>query len=290
VEQQRYERLHLPARHGAAQLPEIRILDLRRDKPERQRFLAPPLVAALGETLQAGEQAMLFLNRRGYAPLTLCRSCGFRLQCPNCTAWLVEHRFHGRLQCHHCGHSEPLPPLCPNCGDAASFAACGPGVERLAEEVAARFPAARLAVMASDTLTGPRAAAELVESVAGHLIDILIGTQVVAKGHHFPLLTLVGVVDADLGLSGGDLRAAERTFQLLHQVSGRAGRADLAGLVLIQTYDPSRPVMQALKAGDRDRFYALESDERRIAGMPPFGRLAAVILSGGDPDEVDRLG
>src|SRR6185312_6485292 len=287
VEQQRYERLHLPARHGAAQLPEIRILDLRRDKPERQRFLAPPLVAALGETLQAGEQAMLFLNRRGYAPLTLCRSCGFRLQCPNCTAWLVEHRFHGRLQCHHCGHSEPLPPLCPNCGDAASFAACGPGVERLAEEVAARFPAARLAVMASDTLTGPRAAAELVESVAGHLIDILIGTQVVAKGHHFPLLTLVGVVDADLGLSGGDLRAAERTFQLLHQVAGRAGRAERPGVVYLQTYMPEHPVIRALVADDRDRFLAAEAEARQRQGWPPFGRLAALILSAPDEESAE---
>ena len=289
VEQHRYERLHLPARHGAAVLPEIRLLDLRRHKPERQRFLAPPLVAALGETLAAGEQAMLFLNRRGYAPLTLCRSCGFRLQCPNCTAWLVEHRFHGRLQCHHCGHGEPLPPLCPNCGAAASFAACGPGVERLAEEVTLRFPKARLAVMASDTLIGPRAAAELVESVASHAIDVLIGTQVVAKGHHFPLLTLVGVVDADLGLSGGDLRAAERTFQLLHQVAGRAGRAERPGVVYLQTFMPEHPVMRALVADDRDRFLAAEAEARRGQGWPPFGRLAALIISAPDDDSADRV-
>jgi len=289
VEQHRYERLHLPARHGAAMLPEIRLLDLRRHKPERQRFLAPPLVHALGETLAAGEQAMLFLNRRGYAPLTLCRSCGFRLQCPNCTAWLVEHRFHGRLQCHHCGHGEPLPPLCPNCGAAASFAACGPGVERLAEEVTLRFPKARLAVMASDTLIGPRAAAELVESVASHAIDVLIGTQVVAKGHHFPLLTLVGVVDADLGLSGGDLRAAERTFQLLHQVAGRAGRAERPGVVYLQTYMPEHPVMRALVAHDRDRFLATEAEARRAQGWPPFGRLAALIIAAPDDEAADRV-
>jgi primosomal protein N' (replication factor Y) (superfamily II helicase) len=289
VEQHRYERLHLPARHGAAVLPDIRLLDLCRHKPERQRFLAPPLVEALGETLAAGEQAMLFLNRRGYAPLTLCRSCGFRLQCPNCTAWLVEHRFHGRLQCHHCGHGEPLPPLCPNCGAAASFAACGPGVERLAEEVTLRFPKARLAVMASDTLIGPRAAAELVESVASHAIDVLIGTQVVAKGHHFPLLTLVGVVDADLGLSGGDLRAAERTFQLLHQVAGRAGRAERPGVVYLQTYMPEHPVMRALVADDRDRFLAAEAEARRAQGWPPFGRLAALIIAAPDDESADRV-
>jgi primosomal protein N' (replication factor Y) len=287
VEQHRYQRLHLPARHGAAGLPEIRVIDMRRAKPERQRFLAPPLIAALTETLAAGEQAMLFLNRRGYAPLTLCRSCGFRLQCPNCTAWLVEHRFHGRLQCHHCGHTEPLPPLCPSCGDAASFAACGPGVERLAEEMALRFPKARLAVMASDTLIGPRAAAELVEAVASHAIDVLIGTQVVAKGHHFPLLTLVGVVDADLGLNGGDLRAAERTFQLLHQVAGRAGRAERPGIVYLQTYMPEHPVMRALIADDRDRFLAVEAEARRAQGWPPFGRLAALIISAPDDDSAD---
>jgi primosomal protein N' (replication factor Y) (superfamily II helicase) len=287
VEQHRYDRLHLPARHGAAQLPELRVVDLRRAKPERQRFLAPPLVAALTETLAAREQAMLFLNRRGYAPLTLCRSCGFRLQCPNCTAWLVEHRFHGRLQCHHCGHGEPLPPLCPNCGEAASFAACGPGVERLAEETALRFPTARVAVMASDTLIGPRAAAELVDSVVRHEIDVLIGTQVVAKGHHFPLLTLVGVVDADLGLSGGDLRAAERTFQLLHQVAGRAGRAERPGVVFLQTYMPEHPVMRALVSDDRDRFLDAEAEARRAQGWPPFGRLAALIISAPDDESAD---
>jgi primosomal protein N' (replication factor Y) len=287
VEQHRYQRLHLPARHGAARLPEIRVVDMRRARPERQRFLSPPLVSALGETLAAGEQAMLFLNRRGYAPLTLCRACGFRLQCPNCTAWLVEHRFHGRLQCHHCGHGEPLPPLCPKCGEAGTFAACGPGVERLAEEMAARFPEARLAVMASDTLIGPRAAAELVQQVADHAIDVLIGTQVVAKGHHFPLLTLVGVVDADLGLAGGDLRAAERTFQLLHQVAGRAGRAERPGEVFLQTYMPEHPVMRALVADDRDRFLAAEAEARRDHGWPPYGRLAALIISGPDDESAD---
>ena len=256
---------------------------MRKARPERQRFLSPPLVAALGETLAAGEQAMLFLNRRGYAPLTLCRHCGHRLECPNCTAWLVEHRFLGTLQCHHCGHAERVPPLCPSCGTAGSFAACGPGVERLSEEVAARFPAARLAVMASDTLTGPRAIETLMTSIETHQIDVLIGTQVVAKGHHFPLLTLVGVVDADLGLSGGDLRAAERTFQLLHQVAGRAGRADRPGVVYLQTFMPEHPVMRALVSDDRDRFVAAEAAARRAAGLPPFGRLAALIIAA--PDE-----
>ena len=287
VEQGRYRRLHLPARFGAARLPELRVIDMRRNPPERQRFLSPPLVAALAETLEAREQAMLFLNRRGYAPLTLCRACGHRLECPNCTAWLVEHRLLGQLQCHHCGHAEPLPALCPQCGEAKSFVPCGPGIERLSEEMAARFPGARLGVMASDTLTGPRAAEELIRAVEAHEIDVLIGTQVVAKGHHFPLLTLVGVVDADLGLEGGDLRAAERTFQLLHQVAGRAGRAERPGIVYLQTWMPEHGVIAALLHDDRDRFFALEAEQRKAHGMPPFGRLAAVILSAPDDGAAD---
>jgi primosomal protein N' (replication factor Y) (superfamily II helicase) len=290
VEQGRYRRLHLPSRYGAAQLPEIRVVDMRRNQPERQRFLSPPLVTALAETLEAGEQAMLFLNRRGYAPLTLCRTCGHRLECPNCTAWLVEHRLLGQLQCHHCGHAEALPVLCPNCGEAKTFVPCGPGIERLSEEVAFRFPTARLGVMASDTLTGPRAAEMLIRAVEAHEIDVLIGTQVVAKGHHFPLLTLVGVVDADLGLEGGDLRAAERTFQLLHQVAGRAGRAERPGIVYIQTWMPDHGVMAALLADDRDRFLALEADSRKSHGMPPFGRLAALVISAPDDESADFTG
>ncbi|MCC7276051.1 MAG: primosomal protein N' [Alphaproteobacteria bacterium] len=288
VETGRYAAVRLPDRHGGATMPEIRVVDLRRDRPERQRWLSPPLVTAIGETLAAGEQTLLFLNRRGYAPLTLCRACGHRLECPSCTAWLVEHRLAGRLQCHHCGYSTALPRNCPACGEEDTLAACGPGVERLAEEAAARFPAARIALVASDTLTGPRAIDALVEQVARHEVDLLIGTQVVAKGHHFPLLTLVGVVDADLGLHGGDLRATERTFQLLHQVSGRAGRADRPGVVLLQTLDPAHPVMRALAAGDRDGFLAAEADGRRRAGMPPFTRLAALILSGPKATDVDR--
>jgi len=283
----RYRRLQLAARHGGALLPEIAAIDLRRHKPPRLRWLSPPLLKALTETLEGGEQAMLFLNRRGYAPLTLCRACGHRMQCPNCQAWLVEHRLVRRLQCHHCGHATPLPRTCPSCGAADEMAACGPGVERLNEEVAALFPEARVAVMASDTITGPRAAAEFVQAVAEHKIDIVIGTQIVAKGHHFPMLTLVGVVDGDLGLDGGDLRAAERSFQLLYQVAGRAGRAERPGRVLIQTAQPEHPVMRALIAGDRDGFFAAEAEARRRAAMPPFGRLAALIVSAGDATQAD---
>ncbi len=285
----RYARIELPSRHGGAQLPEVALVDLRRDRPPPRHWLAPSLRKALTETLAGGEQAMLFLNRRGYAPLTLCRACGHRMQCPNCTAWLVEHRLARKLQCHHCGLQQPLPPACPECGEEGTMAACGPGVERIAEEVAELFPDARAAIMASDTLSGPRAIQEMVRKITDHELDIIIGTQVMAKGHHFPMLTLVGVVDADLGLNGGDLRAAERTYQLLHQVAGRAGRGERPGTVMLQTFMPEHPVMQALAAGDRDGFYQLEAEMRQDAGMPPFGRLAALIVSGEDPTLVDRV-
>jgi primosomal protein N' (replication factor Y) len=293
----RYQALHLPERHGGAVLPEVSLVDLRADKPAKLEGLGPgwlsqALRGAISETLAAEEQVLLFLNRRGYAPLTLCRACGHRLQCPNCTAWLVEHRLAGRLQCHHCGFACSLPRDCPDCGAEGSLAACGPGVERLAEEVSVLYPKARLAMMTSDSLTGPDSAAALVAAVQAREVDILIGTQIVAKGHHFPQLTLVGVVDADLGLFGGDLRAAERTYQLLHQVAGRAGRAARRGRVLLQTAEPGHPVMQALAASreenGRDAFFEAEAAARESAGLPPFGRLAALILSSPDPRQLDE--
>ncbi|MBI3444928.1 MAG: primosomal protein N' [Magnetospirillum sp.] len=287
VQAGRYGLVHLPDRHAGAVLPLIQTIDLRRHPPPRAHWLSPVLVEAMEEVFAAGEQAMLYLNRRGYAPLTLCRTCGHRLQCPHCTAWLVEHRSASRLICHHCGHHIRLPPKCPECEAEDSFAACGPGVERVAEEAAKLFPQARIAVMTSDTCSGPHAAAEFVRRVSDHEVDLLVGTQIVAKGYHFPMLTLVGVVDADLGLEGGDLRAGERTHQLLSQVAGRAGRAERPGRVFLQTYQPDHPVMRALRVGERDSFMAREADFRRDAGMPPFGRLAALILSGPDAAVLD---
>jgi primosomal protein N' (replication factor Y) len=289
VEQGRYARMHLPRRHGGAVLPGVAAIDLRRHPPQARRWLSPLLVKALAETFGRGEQGMLFLNRRGYAPLTLCRACGHRLACPSCTAWLVEHRRAAALVCHHCGFFEPLPPVCPECGAADSLVPCGPGVERIAEEVAQTFPDIRTAVMTSDTLSGVGAAQEMVRRMGEGKIDLLIGTQIVAKGHHFPRLTLVGVVDADLGLAGGDLRAAERTYQLLAQVAGRAGRAERPGRALLQTHQPEHPVIRALVEGDRDRFLEVEAQARRARSLPPFGRLAALILSGSDEAETERL-
>jgi primosomal protein N' (replication factor Y) len=275
----RYAELKLPARHGGALLPQVEALDLRNFAPERGKFLSPVLVAAVRETVARGEQALLFLNRRGYAPLTLCRHCGYRFACPHCTAWLVEHRHFSRLICHHCGHGQALPEACPACEEVGSFAAVGPGVERIAEEVTEVFGQARCLVMASDVITGPKEAAEAARKISEREVDIIIGTQMVAKGWHFPGLTLVGVVDADLGLSGGDLRAGERTVQMLHQVAGRAGRAAAPGRVILQTFAPEHPVIAALLSGDLPAFMAQEAAERRPGHWPPFGRLAAVIVS-----------
>ena len=280
-----YEKLDLPSRFGGATLPDIAVVDLREQVPPRGRWLAPPLVAGIEERLERGEQSLLFLNRRGYAPLTLCRTCGYRFQCPNCSAWLVEHRLSARLACHHCGHEVPSPDACPECGETDCLTACGPGVERIADEVAALFPDARTAVVTSDTLSSPRRIAEFVDAAEAGLIDVIVGTQLVTKGYHFPELTLVGVVDADLGLEGGDLRAAERSYQQIAQVAGRAGRAAKPGEVLIQTRHPEAPVIAALAAGDRDAFYAAESEGRRQAGAPPFGRWAAIIVSSEDEAE-----
>jgi len=284
----RYQRCHLPERHAGALLPDVTTVDLRSDPPPRGNWLSPPLREAIAETLAAGEQSLLYLNRRGYAPLTLCRKCGFRLQCPRCTAWLVEHRGQRRLQCHHCGYNVRTPEACPECESVGTLTPCGPGVERLAEEVAELYPDARVLVAASDTITGPKAAAEMVRSIEDHEVDLVIGTQMVAKGYHFPMLTLVGVVDADLGLEGGDLRAAERTYQLLFQVAGRAGREDRPGRVVLQTYMPEHPVMAAMVSGDRDRFLETESAARRDMHMPPFGRLVALIVSGPKDHEVEE--
>jgi len=279
AEQGRYRRHVLPTRAGAGRLPEIRTLDLRVHRPDAGRFLAAPLVSAIRDTIAGGRQALLFLNRRGYAPLTLCRSCGHRFECPNCSAWLVEHRFRGQLMCHHCGHSVRRPDACPDCGEVDGLVAVGPGIERIAEEVAVLFPDARRLVLSSDMPGGNlRMKAELAAFAEG-AADLVVGTQILAKGHNFPLLDLVGVVDADLGLAHGDLRAAEKTFQLVQQVTGRAGRMSGGARAFLQTRAPDHPVLRAIVSGDRDGFYERESEERRRAGMPPYGRLAGIVVS-----------
>ncbi len=275
----RYGWLRLGARHGLAVLPQINLIDLRENPPDPQTWLSAPLRTAIAETLVAGEQTLLFLNRRGYAPVVLCRACGHRMTAPDTDSWLVEHRYTGRLVCHLTGFSMPRPKHCPACGAEDSLVAVGPGVERVEEEVRSLFPEARVAVFSSDTTPDARSARALIQSMVDGEIDILVATQAAAKGHNFPNLTLVGVVDADLGLRGGDLRAAERTYQLLAQATGRAGRADRPGRALLQTWTPEHPVLTTLAAGDRDAFIEAEMAEREMAALPPFGRLAAIILS-----------
>lgn len=287
AEKGKYAHVRLPDRFGGASMPAINSLDLRRTPPERGRWMCEPLHKQVVETLSRGEQVLLFLNRRGYAPLTLCRTCGERITCPMCSAWLVEHRLTGRLHCHHCGFAMPIPKACPSCAAEDSLVACGPGVERVAEEVERFLPEAKVAVVTSDTVYSPAKAAAFVESVESGAVNVLVGTQILAKGYHFPNLTLVGVIDADLGLAGGDLRASERTFQQITQVAGRAGRGEKPGRVILQTYQPEAPVLKALVAGDIEGFYRAEAAARERHDMPPFGRLAALILSGPDLNAVN---
>jgi primosomal protein N' (replication factor Y) len=283
----KYVHLRLHARPGVATLPQIALADMRLEPPETGRWIGPQLAGAIEQTLAAKEQALLFLNRRGYAPLVICRACGERLKAPDTDSWLVEHRYTGRLVCHLTGFTMEKPLACPHCGARGSLTGVGPGVERLAEEVHTRFRGARVEILSSDTVASADDLRSLIARMETGAIDILIGTQIVAKGHNFPTLTLVGVVDADAGLRGGDLRAGERTFQLLLQVAGRAGRADRPGRAIIQTYAPESPAIALLAAGDRDAFIAHELDQRRLVGFPPYGRLGAVILSAPTAEQVD---
>jgi primosomal protein N' (replication factor Y) len=282
----RYNLIHLHTRYGEAAMPDLHLVDMRKHPPAKGGFLSPVLLRGISKTLEKHQQSLLFLNRRGYAPLTLCRVCGHRFQCPQCSSWLVEHRFKNQLQCHQCGFQQHTPDCCPECGTFDHLVACGPGVERIAEEVESHFPEARIIVLSSDLMGVKRLRLEL-EAIAKGEADIVIGTQLVAKGHNFPLMTLVGIVDADLGLANGDPRAAERTFQLLSQVTGRAGRTGLKSHGLLQTYQPAHPVMQAIISGDASAFYDREVHEREKAMLPPFGRLASLIISADTRNEAE---
>jgi len=286
----KYARLDLPARFGAAMLPRMQAIDMRLEDMPGGSWISPTLRTAIGQGLRRGEQALLFLNRRGYAPVTLCRACGAQVGCDHCDARMVEHRFRERLMCHQCGATRPVPRACPACGAEGRMVAVGPGVERVAEEAARHFPDARLALLSSDLFGSPGALKARIEAIAAGDADIVIGTQLVAKGHNFPRLTLVGVVDADLGLHGSDLRASERTFQLMRQVSGRAGRAETRGVALLQSFQPDHPAIRAILSGDEEGFWTAEAAARRAAGMPPFGRLAGIVISAPDPAAARALG
>ncbi|GAA6163234.1 primosomal protein N' [Pelagimonas sp. KU-00592-HH] len=286
----KYEKLELTSRYGESVLPEMRAIDMRAEDLPSSRWISPSLQRAVNARIEKGEQSLLFINRRGYAPVTICRACGHQIGCDHCDARMVEHRFLKRLVCHQCGETKPMPEACPSCHEEGKLAPVGPGVERLAEEAATLWPEARLAVLSSDLFGSARALKEGINQIAEGGADIIIGTQLVAKGHNFPLLTLVGVIDADLGLQGSDLRAAERTFQLMRQVAGRAGRSERKGLALLQTFQPEHPVIRSILAGDEVGFWTAEADERRHAGVPPFGRMAGIILSSEDVQQVFDLG
>ena len=286
VEAGKYDRLDLTSRFGDAVLPEMRAIDMRDEELPSSRWISPTLQGEVTKRVAAGEQSLIFLNRRGYAPVTICRACGHQIGCDHCDARMVEHRFQKRLVCHQCGETKPIPEACPSCQVEGKLAPVGPGVERIAEEVSDLFPDARVAVLSSDLYGSARALKEMIETIAAGGADIIIGTQIVAKGHNFPNLTLVGVIDADLGLQGSDLRAAERTFQLMRQVAGRAGRSVKPGLALLQTFQPEHPVIRAILSGDDEGFWRAEAEQRKAAGVPPFGRLAGVVLSGPDAPTV----
>lgn len=293
VEERKYDCVKLKSRFAAALLPEIKVIDLKKDKPQKGEWgvswLAPSLVDALKENLEKNEQSMLFLNRRGYAPLIICRDCGHRIQCPHCTAWLTEHKSSNSLVCHQCGYSMPLPKTCPECGSETGLTACGPGVERIAEEIKHRFPNARIAIVSSDITSSFAEVSQIISQMENGELDIIIGTQILAKGHHFPMLTLVGVIDADLGLMSSDLRASEQTYQLLTQVAGRAGRGEKKGTVYLQTLYPENNVLKAILNHDSEEFTLIEKKNRKILNMPPFGKLAAVIVSGDNQNKTEKI-
>ncbi|KEP68075.1 primosome assembly protein PriA [Thioclava dalianensis] len=286
----KYQRLDLGARFGTAEMPDMGTIDMRDEALEAGSWIGPSLVAEVTKRIAEGQQSMLFLNRRGYAPVTICRACGHQIACDHCDARMVEHRFLKRLVCHQCGETKPIPETCPSCGVSGKLAPVGPGVERLAEEVTRRFPEARLAVLSSDLFGSARALKESIVEIAQGGADIIIGTQIVAKGHNFPKLTLVGVIDADLGLQGSDLRAAEKTFQLMRQVAGRAGRAEDKGIALLQTFQPEHPVIRAILGGDEEAFWAQEAAQRQAQGVPPYGRMAGIILTGEELQPLFDLG
>ncbi|PYE83864.1 primosomal protein N' [Pseudoroseicyclus aestuarii] len=290
VQAGKYARIDLASRYGPARMPAMKAVDMRDEDLPSGRWISPTLVQGIAARLERKEQSLLFLNRRGYAPVTLCRACGHQIACPHCDARMVEHRFRGRLMCHQCGETRPMPVECPSCGVEGKLAAVGPGVERMAEEAQALFPEARVTVLSSDLFSSARALKARVAEIAAGAADIVIGTQLVAKGHNFPLLTLVGVIDADLGLQGSDLRAAEKTFQMMRQVAGRAGRAEAPGEALLQTFQPEHPVIRAILSGDEEGFWAAEAAARRAAGVPPYGRMAGLVLSGPDVQEVFDFG
>ena len=275
----RYSCITLERRRTQAELPLIHLVAMQQETLPKHHFVSRTVIDAVKTTLDMGKQSLLFLNRRGYAPLMLCRTCGYHHQCPHCSSWLVYHESRNMMQCHHCGFHDGVPTACPECQATKDhLILCGPGVERVYAEVKQHFSDARIEVLSGDT----KGLAKLMTAMQRGDIDIAIGTQLLAKGHHFPHLETVGIIDADAGLAGSDMRAAEKSYQLLHQLAGRAGREKTRGNVYMQTYQSEHPMMQALQHWDRDTFITTELENRKQALMPPYGRLAALIIEGKD--------
>ena len=279
----RYLRMQLPARAAAgAGMPAVRTLDTRADRP--QEGLSHGLLLALRKRLERGEQSLIFLNRRGYAPVLFCRDCQWHSSCTRCSANLVLHRQEGELRCHHCGHRERVPARCPACG-GADIAPVGQGTQRVEETLAAALPGARIARVDRDTTARRGALKEVLGRVRSGEVDILVGTQMLAKGHDYPRLTLVGVLDSDSALFSADFRAAERLFGQLSQVAGRAGRGELPGEVIIQTDFPGHPLYAAVASHDYERFAVEALDERHVAHFPPYSHLALLRAEAQKPGQ-----
>ena len=285
--QGKYRHIKIAKRFGKAKMPNINLIDLRTYKPKIGSSLSPKLLEEIKITVEKKEQVMLFLNRRGYAPLTLCSKCGFRIECPHChTSWLVEHKIHNKLYCHHCGYNMKAIKDCPKCKNQNTLIPYGTGVEKIEEEIRKSFPKISVCTLSSDLIKEKGEISEILNKIIAGKIDLIIGTQMLAKGHHFPQLTLVGVVDSDISLIGCDMRASEKTFQILTQVAGRSGREKKAGKVFLQTYSPDHPVIRSLLFGNRNDFFREELRLRKNYHLPPFSKLASIIISGRNEQDI----
>ncbi len=341
----RYTHLKLSKRHSGTQVATYTPIDITTEKMDKDCFITPTLLHHMQATFDKGLQTLLFLNRRGYAPLSLCRACGYRFQCKNCDSWLIHHKYNtykknlgkkllgkntlgkntlgkntlgkntlgkntlgkntlgkntlgkntlgknpsgATLQCHHCAYTISPTNICPKCGATDTIHACGPGVERIYDEVQKHFPDAHIFIATADTMTTRKQARDFIENMQNGCIDIVIGTQIIAKGYDFENLHLVGVIDGDMALHGADLRAGETAFQLLHQVGGRVGRGNTEGCAFIQTANANHPVLQALMDNRRDTFLNTELQIRKIIQQPPFHRLANILVSGANPQLVEQ--
>ena len=278
IRQGRYHEVVLTSRFGDASLPDVMAIDMR--KKPKNSWISNELKQAITAKLDAQEQVMLFLNRKGYAPLLVCSTCGHRATCGSCSTALVYHKSANKLNCHHCGFHTKSYVNCPECNGENSMIPCGPGVERIHEEVMAYFPDANIQIMTREEMNTPKKASDVISNIMSGKTDIIIGTQIITKGYHFPKLTFVGVIDTDIGLSGGDLRSSEKTFQLLHQVGGRAGRERIKGMMYLQTFNPQSEFIRLLKEHDFNGFMRAELEGRISGHMPPITRMAALIMSG----------